>query len=924
MSKDEAAQLASSASTQLEPDDVNSLVDASRGHPALLAVMLAAADAKLSPEPGEPSIVALTLLERLLQTLPSSVLPVLEMAALLGESPIWAIESLAGRDARPVLTRIVRELPLVQFTSMEQQGEIIVRVHDLVSECLAHRMRMRGVSLAQSQLENVLGYLGENKRWVKARTVCGLFGAGREAAGFVSRFGRQMLEDLRSEELLALISLADLQDIMGDARILLYWARSLYDTGNMEEAVAKLNATLTLAAHDAEYETVGLAAAQKVFILTDQSKAEEAVACAEKYLGEVANHVSPSTHCELLLAYAGALAMIRRRTDSDAALGLAEAIATAGDDRLGASIKRLRRFRILLDSLWTGDWAVLVRKLGPLLNDCPDSYMDRQILRGNLALGLVETGRLARCESLLDMVCKQGHALLDAAYLPTLALLQSARGDYENALSSFTAARAAAVECEDDADIQVSLLYQSIIENACGWADRALETAERSFEGLSHSDFFGYSDLAAIEIGAGLLALGDHTAARKWAGATSDPTAWTGVNQYHALSGAMVLAVADCRDGAIDVAVERIKPFVPYIKSDSANWRMAMYSRTYPELLGVLVLAVGAAQLPIHMLRMVLPENIERTLRLAKGLLPRQEWETLGRRGLGDEQFEAYLLRKGRPICRVHLFGGLEVLAGERPVQERDWKKRKARLLFAKLVVQRGVDLSRDVILDALWPDLPETNARNNFYVVWSTMKAALTAPGERDAACPYVESLRGRCRIVRDAVRSDIDQFEELDARAHKAESEGNLDDAINALQELMTVYRGDLLPGDIYDDWFAEAREEYRRRFLSAMMLGANLLLEADDPLEALVFVRRAIQVDRYREDLYQMALRCHVAAGQRGAAIETYIKCKTELAEMYGLDPSDETMRIYDEVLAMEEKPRYESYGLSRKSSRDSTDW
>jgi DNA-binding SARP family transcriptional activator len=128
------------------------------------------------------------------------------------------------------------------------------------------------------------------------------------------------------------------------------------------------------------------------------------------------------------------------------------------------------------------------------------------------------------------------------------------------------------------------------------------------------------------------------------------------------------------------------------------------------------------------------------------------------------------------------------------------------------------------------------------------------------------------------------------------------------------MSVYRGDLLPGDIYDDWIAPMREKYRFEFIDAMVHGAELLIEAGDPSEALVLARRAISVDRSREDLYQIALQCHLAAGQRGSAIETFIQCKTQLAEHLGLDPSAETMALYQEILAMENRSTYDSYGLS----------
>jgi DNA-binding SARP family transcriptional activator len=81
----------------------------------------------------------------------------------------------------------------------------------------------------------------------------------------------------------------------------------------------------------------------------------------------------------------------------------------------------------------------------------------------------------------------------------------------------------------------------------------------------------------------------------------------------------------------------------------------------------------------------------------------------------------------------------------------------------------------------------------------------------------------------------------------------------------------------------------------------------MNADDPGNALVYARRAIQMDPLREDLYQVALRCQIAAGQRSGAIDTYLQCRSKLSEDLGLDPSVETRALYDQILVMEDKPR-----------------
>ena len=59
-----------------------------------------------------------------------------------------------------------------------------------------------------------------------------------------------------------------------------------------------------------------------------------------------------------------------------------------------------------------------------------------------------------------------------------------------------------------------------------------------------------------------------------------------------------------------------------------------------------------------------------------------------------------------------------------------------------------------------------------------------------------------------------------------------------------------------------------------------------------------------DPLREDLYQCRMRLEIATGQRAAAVETYLACRTHLVDELGIDPSRETVELYEQVLGMED--------------------
>ncbi len=135
------------------------------------------------------------------------------------------------------------------------------------------------------------------------------------------------------------------------------------------------------------------------------------------------------------------------------------------------------------------------------------------------------------------------------------------------------------------------------------------------------------------------------------------------------------------------------------------------------------------------------------------------------------------------------------------------------------------------------------------------------------------METAHGVCKALDRTVRSDIDDFEEGLARGRKAVAAHDVDAVLAAYEQVASTYRGDLLPGDLYDDWFDSIRSHYRSAYIDAMQRAATFMLSEGDGLNALVFARRAIQADQLREDLYQMQMRCQILACQRSSAIDTY---------------------------------------------------
>ena len=251
------------------------------------------------------------------------------------------------------------------------------------------------------------------------------------------------------------------------------------------------------------------------------------------------------------------------------------------------------------------------------------------------------------------------------------------------------------------------------------------------------------------------------------------------------------------------------------------------------------------------------------------------------------------------PRLTVNLFGGFEVRVGDKPADPALLRRQKVRMLLALLVANRGRDMSRDRVIELLWPESSFDGARSSFYATWSRLRAALVAP---DGTCPYLIRTQRTVRINVDMLASDVLELEDVcRAMLFNRPGRGGWGHLFARVED---TFSGDLLPGDDGCEVLDVLRRDYRTRLVDALITASNRLVEAGDIREGLWFARAALVRDQAREDAYVAVMRAQIASLQRSAALETYFSCRRYLANNLGIDPSAETMRLYRSIIEAQE--------------------
>lgn len=269
---------------------------------------------------------------------------------------------------------------------------------------------------------------------------------------------------------------------------------------------------------------------------------------------------------------------------------------------------------------------------------------------------------------------------------------------------------------------------------------------------------------------------------------------------------------------------------------------------------------------------------------------------TSARAGRAPSAGAAAAVRMGAdlPPLRINLLGGFEVLRGEVQVPESAWKRRRARLLLALLVVSKGHSMSRAEAVAALWPDCDYVLGRDRLYVTLGALRRAL---GQSSSGPGYVEGADGRLWLNASLVTTDVDEFDEACDRAlARVES-----DAVTVRRCLSAreLYAGDLTIAGDATGTLQGRREEERRRFVDVMVAGAEASLRQGSASRAEWFARTARRADALREDVAEAELRALLAQGRVVEARGEYERYAQALIEATGLPPSGGMRRLMGET-------------------------
>lgn len=245
---------------------------------------------------------------------------------------------------------------------------------------------------------------------------------------------------------------------------------------------------------------------------------------------------------------------------------------------------------------------------------------------------------------------------------------------------------------------------------------------------------------------------------------------------------------------------------------------------------------------------------------------------------------------------RVYCFGRFEVYDGDQPVPLQ--RAGKGSLIFKFLTLARQPVL-RDVLLEAIWAESDPQVSNNRLKVAIHHLRKSFARA--LDAAGNEIVSFRDGVYLLNPdlAIWTDVREFEMLYNTARQLERAGKPHEAADYYLRAETLYRGDLLEQDVFEEWTLVPRETLKDMYLTLLDKLAAHFMRVNESERAVEKWKKIIAHDAGREDAYRHLMHHYAERGQRALAMRWYDTCVQALREQLGVEPEPETRALYQQL-------------------------
>jgi DNA-binding SARP family transcriptional activator len=248
----------------------------------------------------------------------------------------------------------------------------------------------------------------------------------------------------------------------------------------------------------------------------------------------------------------------------------------------------------------------------------------------------------------------------------------------------------------------------------------------------------------------------------------------------------------------------------------------------------------------------------------------------------------------GAPSLMVYCLGPFRVYRDDKLIT--DWPSGKGKAIFKYLLIHRDRPISRDMLMDVFWPDVGPESARNCLNVAIHGLRQALKAA----AGVPGIILRDGVYCLSRELrLWVDVDEFRRHVQAGRQLEANGQIEAATTKYKAAASLYQGDFLADDLYEEWTVLVREWVRVAYLDTLDSLSQIYFSQGQYAASAALCQLILVQDNCREDAHCRLMRCYSRQARHHLALRQYQACVEALRVDLGLDPAPSTMQLHERI-------------------------
>ncbi len=252
----------------------------------------------------------------------------------------------------------------------------------------------------------------------------------------------------------------------------------------------------------------------------------------------------------------------------------------------------------------------------------------------------------------------------------------------------------------------------------------------------------------------------------------------------------------------------------------------------------------------------------------------------------------------------LSLLGPFQARVGERALVH--FATDKVRALLAYLVVEADRPHRRDTLAALLWPEWDDSGARSNLRLALHRLRDTLDA-AEPALSSAVIGVTRETVQVNGAAVDLDVARFVALleMCELHPHRLLHLCPSCLSQLAEAAALYEGELLAGlsivdaPGFEQWELARRAELEQRVLTLFYRLADAFEQLGEYERGLIFARRQLAIDPYREEAHRQTMRFLALRGERAAALGHYERARRLLRSELGVEPDPATGDLAEQI-------------------------